>query len=368
MPEIVTQQKCRISLCTYSICHALVDFICAFAIIGSISLHGGSSLAVAGLILLYNFCAFVLQPFVGFFADYLRRTGRIAAAGCILVGIGTFISVSPLLTAALMGIGNAFFHVGGGTSVIRAATHKATAAGIFIAPGAIGISAGTILPHLLFSRFKIFLPFSCLAVMALCAVAIIFFDYAVDNNTSSNPVKVPKGVFFCAVIFLLLACVFTRSYVGFATPMPWKTTAVLVILAASAAAAGKALGGILGDKFGYIPVVITGLALSAVLLPFFNKYIILSLAGLVLFNLTMPLVLAALTDVFPGHMGFAFGLNSALLFPGLLFAGTPGHPIIISVMTAACAVILVLCFRTVYNKKMKEGSSHVKISSARCHR
>jgi MFS transporter, FSR family, fosmidomycin resistance protein len=343
----------RFCLCTYSVYHALVDFVCSFTVIGTVSRCTGSAFAAAGAVLLYDFCAFVLQPFVGLLDDRFHHSNRFAAAGCILVGLGTFFTGLPILAVIMMGIGNACFHIGGGAAVIAAATRKATAAGIFVAPGAIGLSAGAVL-----SPGTPFSPAACLALMAVCAAGL-FVSYTGMEKESYKFFKIPTGVLYGAVAAFLLTSVFTRSYVGFAVSMPWKTTAVLSLSAAAAAAFGKALGGILGDGFGYIPVAVTGLTVSAVLLPFFNMYSVPALAGLVFFNLSMPLVLAAITDIFPGHTGFAFGLNSSMLFPGVFFAAVPGSSLLLAAVTAVCAFILVICFRILYNGKMRGGTYRV---------
>jgi MFS transporter, FSR family, fosmidomycin resistance protein len=335
-------QHSKRALCTYAASHALVDFTCAFAVIGSVDRHAGSPTAIAGLILLYNFCAFVLQPFVGMVGDAFRGGKHLAVAGCILAGCGTFFCGFSVLAAVLMGLGNAFFHVGGGICVLRAAGHKASAAGIFIAPGAIGLAAGTVLSRTALPELAG--HFICLAIMVLCAAAILLFDFDKKTVPVAATNHAPNGGLFYVVLVFLLGSVFIRSFVGFATPMPWKTTAVLIVFAAVASALGKALGGVLADRVGYIPVASVGLIVSSLLLPFWGKFPLPALLGLLLFNFTMPVVLAALAEIFPGHIGFAFGLNSCALFPGLLFAGSAVSPYLLCAITVVCAGILVFCF------------------------
>jgi hypothetical protein len=70
--------------------------------------------------------------------------------------------------------------------------------------------------------------------------------------------------------------------------------------------------------------------------------------------------LVALTDIFPNNTGFAFGLNSAFLFPGLIFATIAISPFLIAMLVAACAVILVVCYSIIYNKNEKGGLHNVK--------
>ena len=92
----------------YSLLHFLVDGVCAWGMLGRF--RGFDA------ILLYNFCAFVLQLPLGAVLDRFGRRRMpmvFAAAGCGLTLLGA--CTSPLL----LGLGNALFHVGGGVDVIR---------------------------------------------------------------------------------------------------------------------------------------------------------------------------------------------------------------------------------------------------------
>ena len=92
----------------YSLLHFLVDGVCAWGMLGRFSGFDA--------ILVYNFCAFVLQLPLGAVLDRIggRRTPMVfAAVGCALTLTGAM--TSPVL----LGLGNALFHVGGGVDVIR---------------------------------------------------------------------------------------------------------------------------------------------------------------------------------------------------------------------------------------------------------
>ena len=118
----------------YAAIHFLVDGICAWAMLGRL---GGDY----GGLLVYNFCAFALQLPLG--AVLVRRGGRMmplcfAAVGCALTILGA------LSHPAVLGLGNALFHVGGGVDVIRDGG-KCEKLGIFVAPGALGLYLGGLL-------------------------------------------------------------------------------------------------------------------------------------------------------------------------------------------------------------------------------
>ena len=130
----------------YAVMHFFVDYICAWAMY--FRMRTGSF--AYGDFLIYNFCAFALQMPLGTLLDLARSRaeGRIRAflpllwsgAGVLLTGLGAMIH------PALLGIGNALFHVGGGLDVIVEDFQKGRNGknlGMFVAPGAVGLYLGS---------------------------------------------------------------------------------------------------------------------------------------------------------------------------------------------------------------------------------
>ena len=108
----------------YAPVHFFVDGICAWAMLGRLDADFGG-------ILLYNFCAFAMQLPLGAVLDRLsdrRWPLRFAALGCGLTVVGAFCH------PAVLGMGNALFHVGGGVDVIRDGG-RCEKLGIFVARG-----------------------------------------------------------------------------------------------------------------------------------------------------------------------------------------------------------------------------------------
>ena len=131
----------------YSGLHLLVDGMCALAMFGR-HLPGGDR----GLsILVYNFCAFALQMPLGVALDALcgGKKGREADFPFLFVLAGVLCTVGgAFLHPAVLGIGNALFHVGGGVGTIREDDRRSwrgRGLGVFVAPGALGIYLGTVL-------------------------------------------------------------------------------------------------------------------------------------------------------------------------------------------------------------------------------
>ncbi len=137
---------------SYSLMHFLEDGLCAFAMY-TVFLHRPDAYLY---ILIYNFCAFALQMPLGALADLLREKQRdtkgrfgifpLSAATAVLGVFVTFFGA--LLHPAVLGLGNALFHVGGGIGTIdedRKKGLRGQALGIFVAPGAMGLFLGTVI-------------------------------------------------------------------------------------------------------------------------------------------------------------------------------------------------------------------------------
>lgn len=131
----------------YSALHLLVDGMCALAMFGRLLPGGDRGLSI----LVYNFCAFALQMPLGVALDALcvGKKGREADFPFLFVLAGVLCTVGgAFLHPAVLGIGNALFHVGGGVGTIREDDREGwqgRGLGVFVAPGALGLYLGTIL-------------------------------------------------------------------------------------------------------------------------------------------------------------------------------------------------------------------------------
>ena len=94
--------------------------------------------------------------------------------------------------------------------------------------------------------------------------------------------------------------------------------------------------------------------LLPVALPFLlggNSNMVLSLIGIALFSMTMPVTVAILVSVFPKQPGFAFGLTTLGLFVGVApaFFIRPetllAHQIVVVILTAMALPAVVLCIK-----------------------
>jgi MFS transporter, FSR family, fosmidomycin resistance protein len=297
------------NIAVYSFTHALIDATCVGTLFAVVS-RGQHEPNTSLLILFYNALAFSTQPLFGLLVDKFNVPKISALAGILLVGFSPFFMRFPFSAIILAGLGNALFHIGGGVIILNLSDGKASLPGIFVAPGALGLTIGILLGK---SGNFIAWPF---LIMLLCAVLLVLKIPAVEIPTHRNYSGNLK--WFEMVIFLLLISITIRSMVGLGLVFPWKTDLSLLYILTGAIVAGKALGGVLGDKYGWTEVAVTGLAASVPLLIFFPQIPILAILGLFLFNLSMSITLTCLVRMMPGRNGFAFGLTTLALFIGAL--------------------------------------------------
>ena len=333
----------------YSILHFLVDGICAASMF-SLLLNGNGG---QWSLLIYNFCAFVLQMPFGVLLDSRNvNSGKIAEAsyGCPGTGGGAsgrnsaflFALAGVILTVAgaftspiLLGIGNALFHVGGGVGTIledRACGSAGRRLGIFVAPGAMGLYLGRLAAKNSFGPAALdggmlwvigsAVPAAILLVLLrrVLTVSKISEEHVSDaQNLSLRPcdILIITGCFLVVVI---------RSYVGLAVKMPWRTTAAAGLAATAAVVLGKMAGGLTAAELGRTRAVLLSLIAAAVCYAFCDR-LIPGISALFLFNMTMPITLQLLADRYRNTPGTMFGLLTVGLFLGYLpvffSAGTP---------------------------------------------
>lgn len=283
--------------------HFLVDFACAFLLFRT--LRGGA--AWGELLLVYNFCAFAVQMPLGLLADRWDRDGLVAAVGALLVMLAYGLTALPWVAVTVVGLGNAAFHVGGGLETLSLSGERAGPLGLFVAPGAVGLFFGTLLGK--DGAFPIWpVPF----LLLFAAAALLWAR--LDRPKQPGDPKAPR-LHLALPLLLLLAVVVLRSYVGMTLTFPWKGEGRWALVLVLALALGKAAGGYLADRFGFLRTAAGSLALSAALL-LAPGLPACGAAAVFLFNMTMPLTLWASARLLPRTRGFAFGLLTFGLFLG----------------------------------------------------
>lgn len=289
----------------YAAMHFLVDFICAWAMFFRFSAGADGYINI----LIYNFCAFALQMPLGTILDARKDNPRLPMIWSICGAALT--TAGALLHPALLGLGNAMFHVGGGMDVIRedfAQNRRGADLGIFVAPGALGLYFGGILADQL--------PNYALLLIAGCLLAALSL-YLLMKQKSTDRVErqVPRSRGVPVLLVCCFAVVVFRSWAGLGISFPWK--AEYGLLSVLASAMGKALGGIAAARFGMGRTMRVSLVLSSGCF-LLGNHPVCGILALLLFNMTMPVTLYLLAEQLPHLPGFSFGLLTFGLFLGFL--------------------------------------------------
>ncbi len=307
-----------------SLAHFTVDFACAF-LAGTMA---DQNLAVA--IIIYNFCAFAMQMPLGVFVEGRFPPLKTAGVGMVAVLFAFLLSDFPAVALLIAGLGNALFHLGGGLSVMSA-SEKAAPLGVFIAPGAFGIYFGAILD------FTWALPI-------LILVAVLAFllwrkkDHTAFVRFDAKSVQFKGRYFVIAAMFLVVVL---RGFVGLAQVFPWKSQWSLLFV--TAVVLGKAIGGFLSDRFGAGIVGAVSLALSGLCF-LFPQSPVFGIAGVFLFQMTMPITLWVVCKL--TAKGLGFGLLTFGLFLGSI-------PIFIDYSVKAPLIILVAATLAIFTLGMR---------------
>lgn len=312
------------TLC-YAFAHFAVDLGCAFAMFSACR---GSPMAF----LCYNFCAFAMQMPLGLLADVVGHGRRFALAGTAVVAGMCLIPAFGLVGAAVLGLGNGAFHIGGGVDVMGRSGDRAAPLGVFVSPGAFGVYLGTLWGK----GGGTSLP----VVGALLLAGGVMLLCPPHDAALPSPALPGRSVILPATLLFLV--VVLRSYGGMAASFSWKT-GIWSVAAVTAVVLGKTLGGFLSDRVGLLPAAAWSLGLCALLfLP--GSSALCGVAALLLFNMTMPMTLFALSRRMDGCKGFSFGLLTFALFlgylPSYLGAGAIGSSGMAVVALLSAALLL----------------------------
>ena len=282
-----------------AVAHLLVDGLCAATVFGALA--AGENLPL--MILVYNTLAFSTQCLVGLAADRLRQDRMAAAAGMICIVLGFALPVPGWARVGLIGLGNSVFHVAGGRMTLLQSRGRAWPLGVFVAPGAVGLTLGTLWPRL-GTVFAV--------LLTVCAVLSLMIP---EPETDAAP---PREGGSLLVPILLTLAVAVRAVGGSAVSFPWKTGAAGALLLTAFVFAGKLAGGLLSDRIGARKTAWISILPAAVLIAFCSAWAAPSLLGQFTLNLTMPVTLWLLWRAMPDAPGLAFGLTASALWPGMI--------------------------------------------------
>ena len=298
----------------YSICHFIVDFVSAIFILGKLSYIANTNIEFIISVIIYNFFAFAFQAPLGYVLDKIKNYKYVGIIGMSLIGLCYLTDFNnSFILAIIVGIGNALFHLEGGVNIYALSNRKAFLNGLFVAPGALGIFLGTSFHTELIVTY---LPL----ILIIFSIVLLFLIQKKEINKELEKSK--KGNFSNSTIAVIVALIglsiIIRSIGGSAIIYTWKSRFVLGLIYTLSIVIGKAFGGLLADKFGFLKVVLLSLACSAICLILGYNIHIFAYIGILLFNIPMSITLTILENTLTKRIACAVGLNTMFLFIGYL--------------------------------------------------
>jgi MFS transporter, FSR family, fosmidomycin resistance protein len=301
--------------------HLVVDAVCVTTVLRAAPASDSLVASALWFVLAYDVLAFAGQVPLGWFVDRFDLRRGAAVLGILLAAAGLVVgSAAGSLVVLLAGLGNALFHLGAGAMVLAGGKDKAAPAGVFVAPGALGLGIGLLLGR----RFVTAAAWPWFFALAAAVVVVM------RVSTRSTPTgEVPRSApplqpsALVAIASLLCVSVAVRSLVGAVGCDACDKTLFLAIAVPCAGCAGKLVGGFLADRFGWIDLSMVALVAAAPLLAFSGGDLWLALPGLFLFQMTMPVTLVAVYRLMPRRPALAFGLPCLALIAGALPAYLP---------------------------------------------
>ncbi|MBN1609836.1 MAG: hypothetical protein JW940_24600 [Polyangiaceae bacterium] len=313
----------------FGLVHALVDATTVSVVLRSTRTTEVTRQLAFVLVVGYDWIAFATQPLWGYLMDRWAtpRSARAIGLGLCLASVPAC-GLAPLAAMVLAGLGNAVFHLGAGAAVLRLGLSRTLPSALYVAPGALGLGFGVI-----YGKDVTLGPVWPLAVvLALGTVlAVAVSDpppVSAASAARSGPPEtktaratpgptpsVHERVGRWALVLLLVSIV-VRSLVGMSASRGYPKGAWLIFGLPVAAFLGKAIGGFVADRWGWLETSVVALLFCAPFIGVPHEHPALLLAGLVAFQMTMPVTLVAVARLMPTRLGTAFGWTCLALVVG----------------------------------------------------
>ncbi|MCP4422408.1 MAG: MFS transporter [Chloroflexi bacterium] len=325
------------SLLILGLAHGAADSVTGF-LLGSLP-QTMATLQLSLLILLFNALAFGSQPALGFIADRIRRPRLVALIGLALHAVSILCLPYQIhLAVILAGMGSAAFHVGGGALAVSATQGKAIGPGIFAAPGVAGVAIGGALAVTGQPVGWLFLLL--LGILGLGIQRAEMPDIPYSQQPSGHG-DIFEG--HDLIMLVLLLAIALRSAIWTTYQFLLQGDVSVLVLLGVAAAIGKLLGGIIGDRIGWRQWAVSALTGSTLLLTLAPDQLWALTIGLALLQSATPIAMAATAQLIPANPGIAAGLTLGFAIilggipPMLGFSPMMGSPPVVTLIALAAA-------------------------------
>lgn len=319
----------------YFFVHFFTEIIC-FALIAS--KYPPEYAAITAF--LYDAFAFVPQAFFGeFIARHRKIDLRFAALGGMAVSIFIFEIPNPavhVLAVLLLALSNAIIHEYGALDTVKVSKGRLAPSAVFVSGGSFGLVIGKFYYDFGLSTYWLSVP---LLFLGILLIYLGKKESKEEEKTKEYPVFniCRPGVSASVILVVALVVTAVRGYTGYAIPISWCERTGDFFILYFLMGTGKALGGILSDRFG---AGIIGVISAFGSIPFLilgRDNMLISVFGIMLFSMTMAVTFGMTLTALPQNPGLAFGITTIGLFIGTL------PPMFYRPdMTAACIIVVAL--------------------------
>ena len=294
----------------YFYIHFIVEVVCFFYL----SRVTNNSNFVWLIPFIYDGVAFVPQSIIGYISDKYPKI-NMGLIGVLLLLISYIIfgltNLNVILSLVLLCLGNAFLHVSGAETTLKASNGKLSPAAIFVSGGSFGVITGRLLAKSSINPLLLLLP-----IISILPMVLIGNKHLTDKSSTKDFDFVKPNMNSGVVIIIALLVVIIRGYMGYGIPTSWNKTVLQNVIFFCTMGLGKALGGILSDLFGIRKVAIFSTLIAIPFLCFGDSIMIVSLIGVMFFSMTMAITLGILVSKLKQAPGLAFGITTIGLFLG----------------------------------------------------
>lgn len=320
----------------YFIIHLLVE-ITSFATLYKFFGKPGIALMVA---FMYDAFAFATQ---GLFGELMNRYKKIdyGTVGNLLMAAGVLLinRTGSAYGIIIVALGNAVLHECGAVFTVEKSAGKLFPSALFVGGGSFGVIIGQIIGMKNVSLWAILTVIIATEIFVIAGNIFvkrtpkIMRKYDIVKETSSFWL-------ICAVAFFITA---VRSYMGYSIPISWRKEIWQGILLFFMMGFGKIFGGYACDRWGARK---TGIVTSLACIPFLifgENLMVVSIIGIFIFSMTMPITFGMFLCVVKDNPGLAFGGTTLGLFAGTLpvFLGWNTSPavncVMVILLSIACA-------------------------------
>ena len=188
----------KIIVLLYSLVHFIVDLSCAILATNLLPAYIWQGMNLFIGIIIYNFCAFVLQLPIWIIADKLNKNALYSAFWLLLVASAYFLKDSAIIALMIAWIWNGMFHIWGWIDVLNISDKKASLPWIFVSTWALWIYLWSKSASRWFDNYLAII----LALLLWASALVILYNF-IKNKVKNKEMIIPKlnNIAIISVIF-----------------------------------------------------------------------------------------------------------------------------------------------------------------------